>query len=154
MRPDMGCCERGDGSCNFFLFIVAARYHVPHSSGWVLGVDGEECCVSPKSDGLFMSILVSVPQATLQIVVLELLDGPSLDEVLHYVVFERAEEIDWCADDSIGSFFLVLGIASVHAVPVFHQESNMSAIGGARRVNDKYVAVELSLGNHGKMTRK
>lgn len=103
----------------FFSFIFTARDYVTCSSRWPFGSIGEECRIPTKWSGLLGTILAAICQAIELITVLELLPGSVFDEVLGYVAFERAGDIDWCASVSIGWLPYESGTPSVHVSQSF-----------------------------------
>lgn len=64
-----------------------------------------------------------------------------------YVAFQCTGEIDWCEAELIRRVPYFYDPASVRAVQNFRLELNTLDTGGARRVVEKHVPVEMRLGD-------
>lgn len=97
-----------------FSFLAMERDDAPISFDWTIGSDSKDCRVRAELDGFLMAIPVVICQTVEHIRVLELLDGSVSDEMLGYVAFERAGEINRCAGDSTVWFDGSLTFGTLH----------------------------------------
>lgn len=89
-----------------------------------------------------MGTPVAIRQSLKQIELSKLHDDSVFDEVLGYVLFEHAGEIDWCADDLTEGFPYDWDTTSFHSVSVYNCEPSKREHSWAWHVVQEYDVFE------------